>query len=150
MDVTAACHRRFCEKCPYSEGMPKKSKLAPTDLEKETLGQRIAQLRKQRGLTQVELAEKTGLIQVVVSDYERGRLRLPADMALRFAEVLGVTVDELLRTQKKPVRAAKTAKQPSLKLVKHMEQIENLPTYQQRALLTTIDTFIAAAVATGK
>jgi hypothetical protein len=26
-----------------------------------------------------------------------------------------------------------------------MEQIENLPVYQQRALLTTIDTFIAAA-----
>jgi hypothetical protein len=41
--------------------------------------------------------------------------------------------------------AEKTAKQPSLKLVRRMEQIENLPVYQQRALLTTIDTFIAAA-----
>jgi hypothetical protein len=65
-------------------------------------------------------------------------------MALRFAEVLGVTVDELLRTPKRGA-AEKTAKQPSLKLVRRMEQIENLPVYQQRALLTTIDTFIAAA-----
>jgi transcriptional regulator with XRE-family HTH domain len=136
----------FVEECPYSEGMPKKSKLAPTDAQKEMLGLRLAQVRKERGLTQVELAERTGLIQVVVSDYERGRLRLPADMALRFAEVLGVTVDELLQPRKKG-RAAKTAKQPSLKLVRRMEQIENLPIYQQRALLTTIDTFIAAAEA---
>jgi transcriptional regulator with XRE-family HTH domain len=136
----------FVEECPYSEGMPKKSKLAPTDAQKETLGLRLAQVRKERGLTQVELAERTGLIQVVVSDYERGRLRLPADMALRFAEVLGVTVDELLQPRKKS-RVAKTAKQPSLKLVRRMEQIENLPIYQQRALLTTIDTFIAAAEA---
>jgi transcriptional regulator with XRE-family HTH domain len=136
----------FAEECPYIEGMPKKSKLAPTDVEKEALGQRIAQVRKERGLTQVELAEKTGLIQVVVSDYERGRLRLPADMALRFAEVLGVTVDELLRPPRKKPSGTKTAKQPSLKLIKRMEQIESLPTYQQRALLMTIDTFIAAAV----
>jgi transcriptional regulator with XRE-family HTH domain len=138
----------FVEERPYIEVMPKKSKLAPTDVEKEALGQRIAQVRKERGITQVELAKRTGLIQVVVSDYERGRLRLPADMALRFAEVLGVTVDELLRPKKKSSRAAtKAAKQPSLKLVKRMEQIESLPTYQQRALLTTIDTFIAAAEA---
>jgi transcriptional regulator with XRE-family HTH domain len=134
----------FVEDCPYIEGMPKKSKLAPTAAQKETLGLRLAHVRKERGLTQVELAERTGLIQVVVSDYERGRLRLPADMAVRFAEVLGVTVDELLQPRKKS-GAAKTAKQPSLKLVRRMEQIESLPIYQQRALLMTIDTFIAAA-----
>ena len=127
---------------PYIQDMPKKSKLAPTTAEKETLGLRLAQVRKERGLTQVELAERTGLIQVVVSDYERGRLRLPADMALRFAEVLGITVDELLQAPK-----GHPAKHPSLKLVRRMEQIESLPVYQQRALLTTIDTFIAAAEA---
>jgi transcriptional regulator with XRE-family HTH domain len=124
--------------------MPKKSKLAPTASEKETMGQRLARVHKERGLTQVALAERTGLIQVVVSDYERGRLRLPADIAIRFAEVLNVTLDELLQPQKKS-SGEKKAKQPSLKLVRRMEQIENLPLYQQRALLTTIDTFITAA-----
>ena len=132
-------------RCAYIQDMPKKSKIAPTEAEKGMLGLRIAQVRKEHGMTQVQLAEKTGLIQVVVSDYERGRLRLPADLALRFAEVLGVTVDELLRPGKKPPASQTTAKQPSLKLVRRMEQIESLPTYQQRALLTTIDTFIAAA-----
>lgn len=135
----------FAEDCPYIGDMPRKSKLAPTAAEKETLGQRLARVRKERGLTQVELAERTGLIQVVVSDYERGRLRLPADMAVRFAEVLGITTDELLRPRRKDTAPA--GKKPSLKLVRRMEQIEALPTYQQRALLMTIDTFIAAAEA---
>lgn len=133
------------ENDPYIEGMPKKSKLqlAPGNADKETLGQRLARVRKERGLTQVELAERTGLIQVLVSDYERGRLRLPADMAVRFAEALGITTDELLRPKHKSTTP--TGKKPSLKLVRRMEQIEALPTYQQRALLMTIDTFIAAA-----
>jgi hypothetical protein len=31
---------------------------------------------------------------------------------------------------------------PSIRLVRRMEQIESLPLYQQRALLTTIDAFL--------
>jgi len=126
--------------------MPKPSKLAPSASEKEAMGKRLAQVRKEHGLTQIELAERTGLIQVVVSDYERGRIRLPADMVVRFAEALGVSTDELLRPERRAI-ATQSGKQPSLKIVRRMEQIEALPTYQQRALLTTIDTFIAAAVA---
>ena len=136
------------EERPYIWDMPKKSKLklTPISSDKESLGQHLARVRKEKGLTQVELAERTGLIQVIVSDYERGKLRLPAEMAIRFAEALSVTTDELLRPKRKS-NAAKPGKQPSLKLIRRMEQIENLPIYQQRALLTTIDTFIAAAEA---
>lgn len=135
----------FIEDCPYIVDMPKKStlKLTPIDADKEQLGQRLARVRKERGLTQVELAERTGVIQVLISDYERGRLRLTAEMAVRFAEALGVTTDELLRATRKST--AQNGKKPSLKLVRRMEQIEALPTYQQRALLMTIDTFISAA-----
>jgi transcriptional regulator with XRE-family HTH domain len=126
--------------CLYIESMPKKSK--PKSAEKEILGQRLARIRKERGFTQQQLAERTGLIQVLISDYERGKLRLTAEMAIRFADVLGVTTDELLREKKS---AAPARRQPSLKLLRRLEQIESLPSYQQRALLTTIDNFIAAA-----
>jgi transcriptional regulator with XRE-family HTH domain len=122
--------------------MPKKSKLklSPVTFGNETLGQRLARIRKERGLTQNEVAERTGLTQVLVSDYERDRLRLSAEMAIRFVEALEISTDELLRpTSKKP---AARAKQPSLKLIRRMEQIESLPAYQQRALLTTIDAFL--------
>jgi transcriptional regulator with XRE-family HTH domain len=123
--------------------MPTKSKLklTPVDTGKESLGQRLARLRKERGLTQKQVAESTGLIQELVSNYETDKLRLNSDMILRFAEVLDVSADELLRGSKGPVS---TKKHPSIKLVRRMEMIEELPLYEQRALLTTIDKFLAA------
>jgi transcriptional regulator with XRE-family HTH domain len=124
--------------------MPTKSKLKlkPVDMGEESLGQRLARLRKERGLTQKQIAERTGLIQELVSNYETDKLRLNADMILRFAEVFEVSADELLRGSKSTITAKK---QPSIKLVRRMEQIEALPLYEQRALLTTIDKFLAAA-----
>jgi transcriptional regulator with XRE-family HTH domain len=124
--------------------MPTKSKLKlkPVDMGDESLGQRLARLRKERGLTQKQIAERTGLIQELVSNYETDKLRLNADMILRFAEVFEVSADELLRGSKSTITAKK---QPSIKLVRRMEQIEALPLYEQRALLTTIDKFLAAA-----
>jgi transcriptional regulator with XRE-family HTH domain len=129
---------------PYTQAMPKKSKLKllQVDTGEESLGQRLARLRKERGLTQKQVAETTGLIQELVSNYEKDRLRLNADMILRFAEVFSISADELLKGSKSTVQAKK---QPSIKLVRRMEQIEALPLYQQRVLLSTIDHFLAAA-----
>jgi transcriptional regulator with XRE-family HTH domain len=125
--------------------MPKKSKLKlkPVDMGKETLGERLARLRKERGLTQKQMAEQTGLIQELVSNYELDKLRLNAEMIVRFAEVLGVTTDELLRGKKS--KKARPEEQPSIQLLRRMRQIESLPRYRQRALLTTIDGFLAAS-----
>lgn len=61
-----------------------------------SVGQRIARIRKERGYTQNELAERIGTIQALVSDYERDKLRLNAKMAVRFAIALEVSTDELL------------------------------------------------------
>ena len=63
----------------------------PVDFDKETLGQRLARIRKERGLTQKDIAERTGLIQTLVSNSERGRLRLAADMIVRFAVALEIS-----------------------------------------------------------
>lgn len=124
--------------------MPKKSKLklSPVNFGNETLGQRLARLRKEHGLTQGEVAKRTGLTQVLVSNYECDRLRLSAEMAIRFVKALGIAAEDLLGEKKK---AQPVEEQPSLKLLRRMKQIEALPLYEQRALLTTIDKFIAAA-----
>jgi transcriptional regulator with XRE-family HTH domain len=130
--------------------MPKKSKLklTPVSFGNETLGQRLARIRKERGFTQNDIATCTGLTQVLVSDYERDRIRLSAEMAVRLSEAMGISTDELLRPRKKgtPARPQQPSlKQPSLKLMRRMERIESLSLYRQRALLTTIDQFLAAA-----
>ena len=118
--------------------MPRVSrlKLPPIDWGNETPGERLARLRKERGYTQVELAQKLGILQTLVTDYERGKLRLNADMILRFARALEVSTDDILQPAAKP---AKTRK-PSRKVLRRLERIGTLPRTQQTALLKTIDT----------
>jgi transcriptional regulator with XRE-family HTH domain len=122
--------------------MPKKStlKLPPIDFGNEGLGKRLARIRKERGFTQVQLAAQIGIIQSLVSDYETDRLKLSAEMAVRFAMALGITTDELLHS------SAKTpAKAPSRKVLRRLEQIESLPRRKQEALIMTIDQFLSSA-----
>jgi len=120
--------------------MPRKNAAsAPLNTTSETMGQRLARLRRERGWTQVELAERTGIVQTVLSDYERGKLRLNADMIVRFAQALEVTTDELLQ----PKAAQKSLRRkPSLRVLRRLERIESLPQHQQNTLLRTIDGFL--------
>jgi transcriptional regulator with XRE-family HTH domain len=114
-------------------------KLAPIDPGPESIGQRMARIRKERGYTQKEVADRIGLIPALVSDYENDKLRLNADMILRFAQVLEVTTDELLQPQSGKRRPGR---KPSRKVLRRLEQIESLPRRKQDALLTTIDAFL--------
>jgi transcriptional regulator with XRE-family HTH domain len=124
--------------------MPRVSKLSlpPIDWGKETIGERVARFRKERGYTQVELAGKIGILQTLVTDYENDRLRLTAEMAVRFALALDVSLDELLH----PGVSKSRGKKPSRKVLRRLEQIESLPSPQQSVLLKTIDTFLENAV----
>jgi len=112
-----------------------KSAQAETELPRE----RLARLRKERGWTQVELAERVGITQRLLSDYEVGRLRLNADIVVRLADALEVATDELLRPngRKPPLR-----RKPSLRVQRRVEKIEKLPPHQQNYLLKTIDGFL--------
>ena len=125
--------------------MPKVSRfrLSHVDFGGETLGERIARIRKERGYTQVELAARVGIIQSLVSAAEGDERKLSAEMAVRFAQALGVTMDELLGAG----RRDKKAQKPNRKVLRRLEQIEALPRTQQTALLRTIDTFLKGAAA---
>ncbi len=126
--------------------MPRRSrlKLSPVQLvTDESFGQRFARLRKERGYTQVELAAKTGLTQALVTDYERGRLRMHAEMVVRFAQCLDVSTDELLGVS--DAAKKKGGSTLSLKLIRRLQKIEQIPNSKQKALLQTIDGFLKGA-----
>ncbi len=132
------------ETCLYTvEVMARKMISKRLDPDVETFGQRLARLRKERGFTQVEIAERVGIIQALVSDYELDKLRLNAEMVVRFATALEITTDELLKGKgsKAPLR-----RKPSLRMLRRLEKIESLPAHQQTTLLKTIDTFLRGAV----
>jgi transcriptional regulator with XRE-family HTH domain len=108
-------------------------------LDGETFGARLARLRKERACTQVELAEKTGLIQALISDYERDKLRPYADIIVRFALALDVSTDELLGLA--PPKKLEGAGAPR-RFLRRLPLIEALPKRDQDALLRTLDAFL--------
>ena len=63
---------------------------------KETLGKRIAMLRKEKGLTQEQLAEKVGVSAQAVSKWENDVSCPDITLLPLLGDILGVTVDELL------------------------------------------------------
>ena len=119
--------------------MPRVSRLEllPLDYGGESIGRRLARLRRERGLTQAQLAERIGILQTLVTDYEHDRLRLSAEMAVRFTLVLGVSLDAWLL----PEAAAAMPKKrpPSRAITRRMASFGTLPRHQQRLILTTLD-----------
>ena len=67
---------------------------------KKTLGTMIAELRKQHGMTQLELAEKMGVTDKAVSKWERDLSCPDINSLPNLAEILGVTVDDLMQVKK--------------------------------------------------
>jgi transcriptional regulator with XRE-family HTH domain len=120
---------------------PKQDKNADLDA---SLGDRLARLRKERGFTQVELAAKMGIIQVLISDYECGKLRPNPDVLIKYATALQVTTDELLGL--KPV-AKSAGTIHNRRFVRRLQLIDQLPKRDQDALLRTIDAFLDRAKA---
>ena len=67
---------------------------------KKTLGAMIAELRKQHGMTQLELAEKMGVTDKAVSKWERDLSCPDINSLPKLAEILGVSVEELMQVKK--------------------------------------------------
>jgi transcriptional regulator with XRE-family HTH domain len=67
---------------------------------KKTLGTMIAKLRKQQGMTQLELAEKMGVTDKAVSKWERDLSCPDINSIPKLAEILGVSVEELMQSKK--------------------------------------------------
>lgn len=104
------------------------------------IGTRLAQLRKDKGITQAELAEQLGISQPMASDYERGKLRLHGELIIQLGEILGVSADEILG-----IKASKATKGvvKNRRLSHRLEAIDQLSKRDQDALFRTIDAFIS-------
>lgn len=82
-----------------------------------TIGKRIALLRKEKGLTQEELANAMGVSPQAVSKWENDQTCPDISALPKLARFLGVTVDELLEGKQElaPVRLLPPAERKDLK-----------------------------------
>lgn len=64
---------------------------------KKTLGMMISSLRKDKGMTQLELAEKMGVTDKAVSKWERDLSCPDINSIPKLAEILEISVDDLMQ-----------------------------------------------------
>lgn len=78
---------------------------------KKTLGMMIAELRKEQGMTQLELAEKMGVTDKAVSKWERDLSCPDINSLPNLAALLKVSVDELMQCKKEASVSKKSPKE---------------------------------------
>ena len=108
----------------------------------ETIGARIARLRRDKGMTQQELARLLNVTQPVVSDYENDVIKVSGETVIQLAQALGSSADEILGLEKS---ARTNGPMKNRRLYRQLQNIEKLPKRDQQALLRTIDAFLAKA-----
>ena len=100
---------------------------------KSQIGNNIAAYRKQSNMTQAELAERLNYSDKAVSKWERGE-SLPDVMTLiQLAQVLGVSVDHLLKRDEAPVAVETPARRATSLMVTFMR---DLPFYAKTRFFT--------------
>jgi transcriptional regulator with XRE-family HTH domain len=108
----------------------------------EQLGQRIAEHRKARGITQVELAKTLGIAQQTLAHYEGGTVRIAVATLTVVAKALEVAIEDLLGSS-----SAKTAgkRGPASKLQQQLDQVSQLPRAKQKFVSEMLDTVLQQA-----
>ncbi|GAB5617266.1 hypothetical protein JCM31739_20910 [Faecalimonas canis] len=70
-------------------------------MKKQTLGMTISSLRKDKGMTQLELAEKIGVTDKAVSKWERDLSFPDINSIPKLAEIFEISVDDLMQVKPK-------------------------------------------------
>jgi transcriptional regulator with XRE-family HTH domain len=108
-----------------------------------SFGDRLAELRKIRGLTQVQLAELLGSTQRAITYYENEADYPPVETIVQLAKILGVTTDELLGVKEtKPTQEIiDITNNPELRsLWRKFQQVAAWPEKDQNAVIRLINT----------
>jgi transcriptional regulator with XRE-family HTH domain len=98
------------------------------------MGERIANLRKTRNLTQTQLAEALGVTQQTVQAYEAGSRRIPVSALPTVAKTLAVSLVTLFGQDSpdKDKSAAVRRRGPMPQWQQHIEAIARLPRSRQQ------------------
>jgi transcriptional regulator with XRE-family HTH domain len=92
-------------------------------------------------MTQRDLAEKLGVGQSYVCNFERGDRGLSTDLLGRLARILRVSADELLGLKKQTSNGQPLPR----RFLRRLRDIDRLSDKEQGALLQTLDAFLERA-----
>lgn len=89
------------------------------------IGNFIAERRKQKNLTQAQLAERLNITDRAVSKWETGRSMPDSSVMLELCEILEISVNELLRGEKIMTENKQQDEQLLLDMAKELEEKNN-------------------------
>jgi transcriptional regulator with XRE-family HTH domain len=118
------------------QAMPRKKQ------EPSEFGSRLAAIRKERGMTQVELAKVIGSTQRAIFYYESFKGYPPALAVAHLARALDVSTDELLGLERRPKTRDEMEDPDTRRLWRKLKRLLELPPADRRALMRTIVTLI--------
>ena len=105
------------------------------------LGARIRKLRKAHGMTQGELAESMNVTQALIASYETARRSIPLRKLVAMAEVLGISVEDVIGQNSEHRRKPG----PASILERKINEIEKLPRSDQQFFIRMLDSALAQA-----
>jgi len=114
----------------------------PPTKEAPLFGQRLALLRKEKGYSQEKLAEMLGTTRPNIAYYERSAKNPTLDFIQRCADVLGVTVADLIGDGEAAASASRK-RGPKSALERSYEQVSGLPRSRQQEILKVVDALVA-------
>lgn len=97
-------------------------------------GDRVAQARKEKGLSREELAALIGTSAPIVGRYERGDMMPSIEIATNIAEALGVSLDFLVGKSSLLLK--------DKNMLERLEDIAKLPSPKQTELFNVLDAYL--------
>ena len=120
----------------YNAGMAGR----PPTKEAPDFGKRLSLIRRQRGLTQQQLADLAGVTRKMVDYYERRAVNVRTDTLMSLSKALGMSVDALLGLE-----SPKPKPGPKSRLERQMLEVSKLPRSKQQFVSQFLDTVLQAS-----
>ncbi len=98
-----------------------------------TFGKRLSEVRKQKKISQDELAKAIGTISVTVGRYERDEVKPSIEVAAKIADALEVSLDYLSGNSNQLLEK---------NIVKRITDIQNLPAEDKAHLFALMNAFL--------
>lgn len=98
-------------------------------------GKFIAALRREKGLTQQELAERLYVTAKTVSRWENGNYMPPIDTLPALSEILGATIVEIIAGERLPEEKSEQAQQQALNEAESQFSLEEKKAYYKKKWL---------------
>ncbi|EHI3122967.1 helix-turn-helix transcriptional regulator [Salmonella enterica] len=105
-------------------------------------GRRLSLLRKERELTQTQVARSLNVSQQAVQSWEAGKRRIQISLLPAVAEIFQVSLEELLKDGERKVTRKRG---PVSRLEQQFQQIGQLPKSKQKMVSEMLDAVIIQA-----